>query len=351
MTPPPWVQRQLRDLMRLRGHAVLLTGPAGLGQYDLALALARAWLCERPSAHGACNACAACHAVDVRTHADLFVLMPEQQALDLGWPLDAATQERIERKEIKPSRQIRVEATRAAVAFTQVTHARGQGKVVLVHPAERMNAESANTLLKTLEEPPGRARFILATEAAHQLLPTIRSRCQAHAMAWPSETEGLAWLAQRAAADQTLLTQALTEADWSACWRAAGGRPQEALVWAQMGVTAQLWADLPRQLARGDWTPVAEWPIPRQLQVLMLLCHDAMAVATGAPPRYFAAEALPPNPSGRRLSAYWRALQQAWRTVEHPLQPKLWAEAWAERTRAAFARSADPSTATIHSRP
>lgn len=351
VTLPPWLQRQLRDLMSLRGHAVLLAGPAGLGQYDLALALARTWLCERPGAHGACGDCAACHAIDVRTHADLFVLMPEQQAIDLGWPLDAATQERIERKEIKPSRQIRVEATRAAVAFTQVTHARGQGKVVLIHPAERLNVESANTLLKTLEEPPGRVRFIVATEAAHLLLPTIRSRCQTHAMAWPTEAEGQAWLMQTAAEASTS-TPALTEADWAACWQAAGGRPQEALAWARLGVTARLWADLPRQLAQGDWSAIADWPIPRQLQVLMLLCHDAMAVATGAPPRYFAAEALPPNPVARRLSGYWRALQQAWRTAEHPLQAGLWAEAWAERTRAVFARPAGQSaTAAIHSRP
>lgn len=348
VTLPPWLLRQLRDLLSLRGHAVLLAGPAGLGQYDLALALARAWLCERPGPDGACGACPSCHAIDVRTHADLFVLMPEQQALYLGWPLDAATQDRIERKEIKPSRQIRVEATRAAVAFTQVTHAREQGKVVLIHPAERLNPESANTLLKTLEEPPGRARFILATEAAHLLLPTIRSRCQTHAMAWPPEAEGRAWLAHAAAAEQL----ALTEADWSACWRAAGARPDEALAWARLGVTERLWNDLPRRLAQGDWTAIADWPTPRQLHVLMLLCHDAMARAVNAPPRYFAPDALPPPPPVRRLPGYWRALQQAWRTVEHPFQPGLWAEAWAERTRAVFARATVPGpAATLHSRP
>ena len=346
----PWLQRQLAAVLTLRGHAVLLDGPAGLDQYELALALARRWLCEQPRGPQACGSCAGCHAVDARTHADLFVLLPDALALELGWPLDPGTAERIERKEIKPSRQIRVEATRAAVAFTQVTHARGQGKVVLIHPAERLNVESANTLLKTLEEPPGRVRFILATEAAHLLLPTIRSRCQTHAMAWPTEAEGQAWLMQTAGEGSTS-TRALTEADWAACWQAAGGRPQEALAWARLGVTARLWADLPRQLAQGDWSAIVDWPIPRQLQVLMLLCHDAMAVATGAPPRYFAAEALPPDPVARRLSGYWRALQQAWRTAEHPLQAGLWAEAWAERTRAVFARtSGQPATAAIHSR-
>ncbi|MEW6695182.1 MAG: DNA polymerase III subunit delta' [Pseudomonadota bacterium] len=334
MSLAPWLQRQLRDVLRLQGHAVLLAGPAGLGQYDLALALARTWLCEQPGPDGACGTCSSCHAVEVRTHADLFVLMPEQQALELGWPLDALTQERLERKEIKPSRQIRVEATRAAVAFTQVTQARGQGKVVLIHPAERLNPESANTLLKTLEEPPGRVRFILATEAAHLLLPTIRSRCQSHTMAWPTESEGQAWLQQVAAAERP----DASAADVAACWRAAGARPQEALAWVRLGLTDALWAALPRRLAQGDASAMAEWPLARQLQVFMLLCHDALAVATGAPPRYFPAEAVPPVPVPARLDAYWRALQQAARSVEHPVQPGLWNEAWAERTRAVFAR-------------
>jgi hypothetical protein len=53
---------------------------------------------------------------------------------------------------------------------------------VLVYPAEQMNHVTANALLKTLEEPPGDVRFVLASEAAHQLLPTIRSRCLGHTM-------------------------------------------------------------------------------------------------------------------------------------------------------------------------
>lgn len=346
MALPPWLQRQLRALLSLRGHAVLLAGAPGLGQYELALALTRAWLCERPAADGACGACASCHAIDVRTHPDLFVLMPEQQAIDLGWPLDPVTQERIERKEIKPSRQIRVDAARAAVSFAQLSHTRPQGQVVLIHPAERLNVESANTLLKTLEEPPGRVRFVLATEAAHALLPTIRSRCQMHTMAWPTEAEGRAWLAAEGAQE----CPGLTDADWAACWRMAGGRPDEALAWARLGVTERVWRALPRQLAQGDAAVIGDWPLARQVQVLMQLCHDAMAVAAGGKPRYFDAAALPPVPAVARLSAFWRVLQQAWRTVEHPWQPGLWTEAWAQRTAAVFAPGA-AAGAALHSRP
>ena len=67
----PWIVAQCKSLLAQRGHAWLLAGPSGLGQYDLALALARAWLCERPSALGACGLCGSCHGIDVRTHADL----------------------------------------------------------------------------------------------------------------------------------------------------------------------------------------------------------------------------------------------------------------------------------------
>jgi DNA polymerase-3 subunit delta' len=64
-------------LLAQRGHAWLLQGPSGLGQYALGLELVRAWLCDAPTRTGACGQCASCHAIDVRTHADLCVLMPE----------------------------------------------------------------------------------------------------------------------------------------------------------------------------------------------------------------------------------------------------------------------------------
>ena len=53
MSLAPWLQRQLASLRQQRSHALLLSGPPGLGQYELALELARVWLCERPSDQGA----------------------------------------------------------------------------------------------------------------------------------------------------------------------------------------------------------------------------------------------------------------------------------------------------------
>ena len=111
----PWIAEQTAQLQQQPGQALLLHGPSGLGQFDLALELARAWLCERPTPAGACYACASCHAVDVHAHGDLFVLMPETVMLELGWPLGEKAQSDIDDKKRKASKDIRVDAMRDAL--------------------------------------------------------------------------------------------------------------------------------------------------------------------------------------------------------------------------------------------
>ncbi len=317
---PAWLQRQLTALLAQKGHALLLAGPSGMGQYDLAMALASAWLCEQPTPSGACGQCSSCHAVSVRTHPDLRVLMPETLALEAGWPLDEKTQDKIDKKEIKPSKWIRVEATRDAVAFAQMTRSRGTTKVVLIHPADRLNHEAANTLLKTLEEPPGALRFVLATEAAHTLLPTIRSRCQTHTLAWPDPEEALAWLRTR--------FPELPTSDLLTGLNAAGGRPSEAAQLLGLGVQQRKWTQLPKAIAQGDLSTIADWSAPQQIDVLQKLCHDLMAVQAQAAPRFFDAQALPPAPPWAALLKWHKQLQQASRTAEHPFNAGLQSEAW-----------------------
>jgi DNA polymerase III subunit delta' len=313
----PWVASQLRDLLQQRGHAWLLYGPSGLGQYPLGLELVRVWLCEKPTAEGACGHCESCHAVDVRTHADLFVLMPETDMIELGWPLSEKAQADIDDKKRKPSREIRVEAMRDAIEFAQRTSGRGRGKAVLVYPAERMNHVTANALLKTLEEPPGDVRFVLATEAAHQLLPTIRSRCLGHTMAWPKPSEAAEWLSH----------QGVPSADVAALLRAAGGRPEDALSYSRAGVDAKHWAALPRAVSRGDAGAFADWSPARVVDGLLKLCHDLMTIRAGASPRFFTAADLPQPPSFEALATWSRDLARTFRTVEHPYNTGLLLEA------------------------
>ncbi|WP_332825378.1 DNA polymerase III subunit delta' [Ramlibacter sp.] len=322
----PWIRAQLRGLLAQRGHAWLLHGPSGLGQYQMGLALVQAWLCDRPTADGACGACESCHQVEVRAHTDLTVLMPETAMQELGWPLGEKAQADIDDKKRKPSREIRVDAMRDMLEFAQRTSGRGRGKAVLVYPAERMNHVTANTLLKTLEEPPGDMRFVLATEAAHQLLPTIRSRCLAHPMAWPRAEEATAWLAE----------EGVPGAAATVLLRAAGGRPEDALRLHQTGLDARTWSQWPKALVRGDTAGFGQWGPAQLLESLQKLCHDLLAVHSGAAPRFFEAGDLPAAGSVPALTAWWRSLSEAAKTVEHPFNPGLQLESLVAQARTAL---------------
>jgi len=313
-TLAPWISAQVTSLLTQRGHAWLLAGPSGLGQYALALALARAWLCEQPNAQGACSHCGSCHAIDVRAHADLCVLMPETVLLDLGWPLNEKDQADIDGKKRKPSKEIKVEAMRDAVEFAQRTSARGRGKVVLVFPADRMNVFTANALLKTLEEPVGDVKFVLATEAVHLLLPTIRSRCLGHSMIWPDQVSALNWLQ----------AQGVAPALARVILRAAGGRPQEALQFAPIG---ERWGHLPKAVQRGDVSVFKDWTPAQTVDALHKICHDLLAVKAGAQARFFEAGELPQCGNWQSLTAWAQSLSTTRRTQEHPFNAGLMQEA------------------------
>ncbi len=313
----PWITRQLQNLLAQRGHAWLLQGPSGLGQYTLGLEMARAWLCANPSPNGACRECSSCHAIDVRTHADLSVLMPETVMVERQWPLSEKAQSDIDDKKRKPSKEIRVDAMRDAIEFAQRTSAGGRGKVVLVFPAERMNPVTANALLKTLEEPPGDVRFVLASEAAQMLLPTIRSRCLAHAMAWPLASEVMPWFSLQGIATEHAST-------WL---RAAGGRPDDALALAASGQDPALWSQLPKAVERGDAGAVQGMSPSQVVGMLHKLCHDLQLVQQGAEPRFFESRDLPSGGRFTALSQWGRDLARATRTMEHPFNPGLMVEA------------------------
>ena len=323
---PPWLQQQRRSLLAQRGHAWLLQGPSGLGQYSLAMELARAWLCDTPTEDGACGHCGSCHAIDVHAHADLCLLMPEAMMIEQGWPLSEKAQSDIDDKKRKASKEIRVEAMREAVEFSQRTSARGRGKAVLVYPAERMNHITANALLKTLEEPPGDVKFVLATGAAHQLLPTIRSRCMGHNMVWPDAATSTAWLE----------SECVPAADAQVLLAAAGSRPEDALLWARGGRTAQSWSAVPRGVAQGALAVFADWGAAQVVDALQKLCHDLLLLRAGAPPRFFAAADLPVAPGYAALNQWSKELNATARVVEHPFNGGLLLESLVGRAQNAL---------------
>jgi DNA polymerase-3 subunit delta' len=262
----------------------------------------------------------------VRAHTDLTVLMPETDMLALGWPLSEKAQKDIDEKNRKPSREIRVESMRQLLGFTQTTGSNTGGKVVLISPAERMNTITANTLLKTLEEPPGNTRFILACHAAHELLPTVRSRCQNHSMWWPSSEQAVLWLQE----------QGIPESQTQVLLQAAGGRPEDALTMFQAGIQASLWRALPLQISRGDPGALADNPAALVLSSLQKLCHDMLQTSVGGPPRYFQAADLPKSGNFKALSLWSQELLQSAKTVDHPYQQGLLLEAWVNRAQVAL---------------
>src|SRR5207245_5994295 len=142
-----------------RAHALLIHGPQGVGQWELTLTLAQAWLCEAvggASQRKPCGVCASCKLVQAHSHPDLLVLLPEALRETLGWSSQddgGASEEKGSKR--KPSKEIRVDEVRQAISFAQTTSARGRGKVVVIHPAERMHGVSANARLKPAGEPPG----------------------------------------------------------------------------------------------------------------------------------------------------------------------------------------------------
>ena len=335
----PWLAVQRDHVLSQQGHAWLLHGPSGLGQYAIALSVAQAWLCEAPnrqSGDAACGQCASCHLIERGAHPDLAVLMPETLMLELGWPLGEKAQNDIDDKKRKPSREIRVEAMREVVEFAQLTSGRARGQAVLVYPAERMNPITANALLKTLEEPSGATRFILATEAAHALLPTIRSRCQSVALQWPSEEQALTYLESIVgSADASAHTAAYTTAQLRNALMASGGRPLDAAALLQSGASAA-WAQWPRAMANGHVGAVADWSPYDLLESLQKLCHDLWAVKTGAVPRYFAATDLPRPPPARALAAWSEQLKTLRRSIEHPYKAELLIEDLVSQARIAL---------------
>jgi DNA polymerase-3 subunit delta' len=260
--------------------------------------------------------CDSCRLLQARSHPDLYVLLPEALRVSLGWagqgddePGEGGKSRR------KPSRQIRIDEVRDAIDWVVQTSARGRAKVVVIHPAGAMNLQAASALLKTLEEPPGQARLLLSTVDEGSLLPTVRSRCQRIRLAAPPVDEARSWLQAQGVADAALLLAA------------AGGAPLAARELAAAGIDAAAWGALPRAVALGQAQALAGWPLPRAVDALQKLCHDAMRGALGGAPNYFAPAALPPGARLASLSDWAKSLARAARHDEHPWNEALLVEA------------------------
>jgi DNA polymerase III subunit delta' len=192
--PYPWQhtdwQRYSAQLeQRHLPHALMLAGPPGIGKRHLAEALAQRLLCLSPASGTACGKCRACDLLKAGTHPDITWLEPEE-----------------------PGKAIKIDAVRALIQTLGQTAQQGGYKVVILDPAEAMNANASNALLKSLEEPAQNTLLILVSHSPSSVMPTIRSRCQMHLMALPSETQVLHWLKPLMTGSQVSPERLLAEA-------------------------------------------------------------------------------------------------------------------------------------------
>jgi len=142
--------------------AVLLVGDEGGSQRALAMELSRAWHCLSPLDGAACGECKACGSFDRGATADFLLLEP-------SGPQDLIRLRQVVDDPVAPEPNVR--------SFLQSPPATGRNRVVLIDRADRLTNDSANALLKTVEEPSQSARFVLTTASSGRILPTIRSRC------------------------------------------------------------------------------------------------------------------------------------------------------------------------------
>ncbi len=246
-------QRLQRDELP---HAILLAGAEGLGKRDLAAHLAAAALCSNRRAGEACGACRSCQLLHSGTHPDLHALN-----------LELNTQGNL-RKEIVVS-QVR-EMSRTLSMTSQL----GGRQVAVIDPADLMNHQAANALLKTLEEPARDTIMVLVADQPWRLPATVRSRCQLFTVHRPARDLALRWLQEHAVepAEEAL--------------DAAGGNPGLARDWHArelLPLHREVLADL-RALAREEVTPLtvsARWADENASQRLWFAARAAAGEMRG----------------------------------------------------------------------
>ncbi|MFB3901966.1 MAG: DNA polymerase III subunit delta' [Acidobacteriota bacterium] len=133
--------------------ASIFEGPDGIGKKAAALALAALANCRQPVGHDLCGSCSSCLKAEAGNHPDITLFVPDKNVIKIAMMRDLSREACYRPFE-------------------------GKARFFIVDEAEKMNEEAANSLLKTLEEPPSTSHLVLVTAFPQRLLPTIRSRCQ-----------------------------------------------------------------------------------------------------------------------------------------------------------------------------
>src|SRR5579872_5278359 len=173
----PWQKQQWQHLVRLKHehslpHALLLTGLAGTGKVEFANSFTHWLLCQTPAANNMpCLQCHHCRLITGKTHPNVLWITSE-----------------------KKGQAIKVDQIRYVTEFINQSALQGDYRIVIIHPANAMNINAANALLKTLEEPSTGSLLILISDQLRGLPATILSRCQRIIFPSPHSEEALPWL-------------------------------------------------------------------------------------------------------------------------------------------------------------
>jgi DNA polymerase III subunit delta' len=318
VTVYPWHAGQWREILqRKQGlpHALLFKGREGIGKLDFVRKVAQSLACTSSADDAACGVCQSCRWFAAGAHPDYREILPE-----ILRP-EAATTAAGERK---PSQQISVDDIRGLHDFVNLTAHQTGGKTIVLYPAETLNVNAANALLKSLEEPPANTRFMLVAHRPSYLPATIISRCQQVVL--PTPPVG--------AAEQWLREQGVTEPALSLAQ--TGNAPLAALAlddgefWQQrkalLGALAAASVD-----AFSLAEQVREYPVPRLLGWMQRWSYDLLSAKSIGKVRYNPDYAKPLNQLATQLRAidiarFHRTLVRQQRSVHHPLNARLYIE-------------------------
>jgi len=175
----PWQNISQQIQQQRLPHALILTGVSGLGKLSLAKHIAASILCDNSSEHEACGNCHSCQLFIAGSHPDHTFIEPEE-----------------------PGKQIKIEQIRNLKDKQELTPTVAKWKTVIISPAENMNINANNSLLKLLEEPQQNTLLILCSAKPEQLPITILSRCQKVALSSPANDIAINWLQQQASIDE-----------------------------------------------------------------------------------------------------------------------------------------------------
>src|SRR5882672_1789066 len=295
-------------------HAILMDSEEGGGELEFAQTVAQSLLCEdRKGDRRACGKCQACAWFALGNHPDFRLIVPESLAPEAEEGAEPGK---------KRSEQIRIEQVRELADFLAVGTHRAGLRVILIYPAEAMNPNTQNALLKALEEPPPATVFLLVSAQPDRLLATVRSRCLKFSLPLPDAAEVLQWLVEQGVPHPESALAAAGGAPLAAGRGAAAEGERLAFIEA---------------IRRPTFDPVAladsvqRIPLWDLVGWLQRWSFDLLlARATGRVRYHVGQEKTIAEIASRceqaKIAAYLRRLAQARALAKHPLNAKLFVE-------------------------